>query len=148
MDDDPVGEGLVVGLDVQRPLLSVQGVLLDEVDVVHTSNLQNKYLMFIFINLSSLDLVNITWVTLLMCTYPFEQPWSVYIQGTAALDPVGGSIFAGLLIHHVTRHKHGDQVTGGKSALVSLKDEHNSQLTKWLSIWDDICLGFKFHSNE
>lgn len=39
-DDDPVGEGLVVGLDVKCPLLSVQGVFLDEVDIVHTCNLQ------------------------------------------------------------------------------------------------------------
>lgn len=39
MDDDPVGEGLIVGLDVQSPLLSVQRVPLDEVDVVDTCNL-------------------------------------------------------------------------------------------------------------
>lgn len=39
MDDNPVGEGLIVGLYVQCPLLSVQSVLLDKVDVVHTSNL-------------------------------------------------------------------------------------------------------------
>lgn len=40
MDDDPVGEGLIVGLDVKCPLLSVQRVFLDEVDIVHTRNLQ------------------------------------------------------------------------------------------------------------
>lgn len=40
MDDDSVGEGLIVGLDVKGPLLSVQCVFLDEVHVVHTSNLQ------------------------------------------------------------------------------------------------------------
>lgn len=39
MDDDPVGEGLIVGLDVQGPLLSVQCVLLDEVDVIDTCDL-------------------------------------------------------------------------------------------------------------
>lgn len=40
MDDDSVGEGLVVGLNVKSSLLSVQCVLLDEVDVVHTCNLR------------------------------------------------------------------------------------------------------------
>lgn len=40
MDDDPVGKGLIMGLDVKCPLLSVQRVLLDEVDVVHARNLR------------------------------------------------------------------------------------------------------------
>lgn len=40
MDDDSVGEGLIVGLNVKSSLLSVQCVLLDEVDVVHTCNLR------------------------------------------------------------------------------------------------------------
>ena len=40
MDDDPVGEGLIMGLDVKGPLLPVQRVFLDEVDIVHTCNLQ------------------------------------------------------------------------------------------------------------
>lgn len=39
VDDDPVGEGFIVGLDVKSPLLSVQCVFLDEVDVVHARNL-------------------------------------------------------------------------------------------------------------
>lgn len=39
MDDDPVRKGLVVRLDVKCPLLVVQCVLLDEVDVVHTCDL-------------------------------------------------------------------------------------------------------------
>lgn len=39
MDDDPVGEGLIVGLDVQSPLLSVQSVFLGEVNVVDASDL-------------------------------------------------------------------------------------------------------------
>ena len=39
-DDDPVGEGLVVGLDVQGPLEAVQGVLLVEVHVIHPGNLR------------------------------------------------------------------------------------------------------------
>lgn len=43
MDDDPVGEGLIMGVNVQRPLFSVQGVFLDEVDIIHTSNLQNTH---------------------------------------------------------------------------------------------------------
>lgn len=42
MDDDPVGEGLIMGLNVKSPLLSVQRVFLDEVDVVHTCNLKSK----------------------------------------------------------------------------------------------------------
>lgn len=42
MDDDPVGEGFVMGLDVKSPLLSVQRVLLDEVDVVHARNLRTQ----------------------------------------------------------------------------------------------------------
>lgn len=42
MDDDPVGEGLIVGLNVKGPFLSVQCVFLDEVDVVHTCNLQTR----------------------------------------------------------------------------------------------------------
>lgn len=41
MDDDPVGEGLIMGFDVKCPLLSVQGVFLGEVDVVHACNLTN-----------------------------------------------------------------------------------------------------------
>lgn len=40
MDDDPVREGLIMGLYVKCPLLSVQGVFLGEVDVVHACNLQ------------------------------------------------------------------------------------------------------------
>lgn len=43
MDDDPVRKGLVVRLDVKCPLLAVQCVLLDEVDVVHTCNLHTQY---------------------------------------------------------------------------------------------------------
>lgn len=39
VDDNPVGEGLIVGLNVQSPLLSVQRVFLDEVDIVYTCNL-------------------------------------------------------------------------------------------------------------
>lgn len=40
MDDDPVGEGLIMGLNVKCPLLSVERVFLAEVDIVHTCNLQ------------------------------------------------------------------------------------------------------------
>lgn len=43
MDDDPVGEGLIMGLNVKCPLLSVQRVFLDEVDIVHTCNLQTTH---------------------------------------------------------------------------------------------------------
>lgn len=43
MDDDPVRKGLVVRLDVKCPLLAVQCVLLDEIDVVHTCNLHTQY---------------------------------------------------------------------------------------------------------
>lgn len=39
MDDDPVGKGLIVGLYVKSPLLSVQSVFLGEVNVVDTSDL-------------------------------------------------------------------------------------------------------------
>ena len=42
MDDDPVGEGLIVGLNVQRPLSAVQSVVLTEVHVVHPSNLHTE----------------------------------------------------------------------------------------------------------
>lgn len=43
VDDDPVGEGLIMGLDVERPLLSVQGVFLDEVHIVHPCDLQMQH---------------------------------------------------------------------------------------------------------
>lgn len=43
MDDDPVGEGLIVGLDVKRPLFPVQGVFLDEVHVVYPCDLQSQH---------------------------------------------------------------------------------------------------------
>lgn len=43
MDDDPVGEGLIMGLDVKRPLFSVQGVFLDEVHIVDPCNLQSQH---------------------------------------------------------------------------------------------------------
>lgn len=43
MDDDPVGEGLIMGLDVQCPLLSIQCVFLDEVHVVHTGDLPSTH---------------------------------------------------------------------------------------------------------
>lgn len=39
VDDDAVGEGLVVGLNVQGPLPRVERVLLDEVDIIHTGDL-------------------------------------------------------------------------------------------------------------
>lgn len=42
MDDDPVRKGLIVRLDVKCPLLAVQCVLLDEVDIVHTCNLHTR----------------------------------------------------------------------------------------------------------
>lgn len=48
MDYDPVGEGIIAGLNVQRSLPSVQRVLLVKVDVIHTSNLEkhkNKSLL-------------------------------------------------------------------------------------------------------
>lgn len=45
MDDNPIGEGLVVGLDVQRSLSPVQRVLLDEVHIVHPRNLHHRYRM-------------------------------------------------------------------------------------------------------
>lgn len=38
-DDDSAGKGLVVDLNVERPVSTVQSVLLDEVQVVYTSNL-------------------------------------------------------------------------------------------------------------
>lgn len=37
--DHSAGEGLVVDLDAKRPLPAVESVLLDEVEVVHSSNL-------------------------------------------------------------------------------------------------------------
>lgn len=40
MDDDSVGKGLIMGLNVQSPLLSVQRVFLAEVDVIYTCNLR------------------------------------------------------------------------------------------------------------
>lgn len=43
MDDDPVGEGLIMGLDVKCPLFSVQGVFLDEVHIVDPCNLQIQH---------------------------------------------------------------------------------------------------------
>lgn len=42
MDDDPVREGLIMGLNVKCPLFSVERVFLDEVDVVHTCNLKTR----------------------------------------------------------------------------------------------------------
>lgn len=38
--DHSAGEGLVVDLDAKRPLPAVESVLLDEVEVVHSSNLE------------------------------------------------------------------------------------------------------------
>lgn len=61
-------------------------------------------------------------------SYPFEQAWGVNVQGTAAFDPVGGAVLTGLFIHHVTRHKHGDEVTGGEPALVGLKEEGEPEM--------------------
>ena len=43
MDDDPVGEGVIMGLDVKCPLLAFESVILDEVHIVHTRNLQTKH---------------------------------------------------------------------------------------------------------
>lgn len=54
MDDDSVGEGFIVGLDVKGPLLSVQCVLLDKVDVVHTCNLQTRTHTYLSTDLHSL----------------------------------------------------------------------------------------------
>lgn len=42
MDDDPVGEGLIMGLNVKCPLFSIERVFLAEVDVVHTCNLKKN----------------------------------------------------------------------------------------------------------
>lgn len=67
-------------------------------------------------------------LTMKHATYPFEQAWGVNIQGAAAFDSVGGAVLAGLLIHHVTRHKHGDEVTGGKPALIGLRQEGEPEM--------------------
>lgn len=53
-------------------------------------------------------------------SYPFKKAWSVDIQGAAALDPVGGTVFAFLFLYDVTRHKHGDEVAGGEAPLICL----------------------------
>lgn len=44
MDDDSIGESLIMGLDVQCPVLSVKCVFLDEVDIVHAGNLKRHFL--------------------------------------------------------------------------------------------------------
>lgn len=54
-------------------------------------------------------------------TYSFKQTWGVDVQRAAALNPLGGAVLAGLLVHHVAGHKHGDEVAGGEAALVGLK---------------------------
>lgn len=64
-----------------------------------------------------------------MVTYPFEKARSVHIQGAAALNLMRGSILAGLLIDHITRHEHGDQVTCWEAALVGLKEEAGTQVS-------------------
>lgn len=38
-DNDSVGKGLIVDLNVERPVSAVQSVLLDKVQVVYTGNL-------------------------------------------------------------------------------------------------------------
>lgn len=40
---------------------------------------------------------------------------------------MGGAILVGLLVHHVTRHKHGDEVAGGEPALIGLKGRKGDQ---------------------
>lgn len=133
MDDDPVRKGLVVRLDVKCPLLAVQCVLLDEVDVVHTCNLykntellshKSYYNRHTRITTScQLSKLN----THTREIYPFKQTWSINIQGTTALNLMGGAILVGLLVHHVTRHKHGDEVAGGEPALIGLKGRKGDQ---------------------
>ncbi len=42
MDNDSAGKGLIVDFNVECPVLAIQSVLLDKVQVVYTSNLQAK----------------------------------------------------------------------------------------------------------
>lgn len=121
MDDDPVGEGLVVRLDVQRPLFPVQAVFLDEVHVVHPRNLQIQRTPGSLCRARRRNAENGA-----EATHSLQQARGVHVQSAAPLDPVGGPVLAGLLAGHVTRHKHGDEVTGGKPALIGLKTTGDS----------------------
>lgn len=42
---------------------------------------------------------------------------------------MGGSVLARFLVHHVAGHEHGDEVTGGEAALVSLEEEGGAELS-------------------
>lgn len=119
MDDDPVGEGLIMGLDVKRPLFSVQGVFLDEVHVVYPCNLQIQHT-----HGSQTDHTRVQKKAKLQqpkAAYSLQQARGVHVQSAAPLDSVGGSVLAAFLTDHVACHKHGDEVTGGKPALIGLE---------------------------
>lgn len=119
MDDDPVGEGLIMGLDVKRPLFPVQGVFLDEVHVVYPCDLKTQHT-----HGSQTDHTRVQKKAKLhqpKAAYPLQQARGVHVQSAAPLDSVGGSVLVAFLTDYVARHKHGDEVTGGEPALIGLE---------------------------
>lgn len=48
---------------------------------------------------------------------------------------MGGTVLAGLLVHHVTRHKHGNEVTGGEAALVRLKEKQGREMWVYAAVF-------------
>lgn len=61
--------------------------------------------------------------------YPFEQARGVHVQFAAALYPVSGSVLAGVLVHHVAAHEHGDERTRREPPLVSLRETASAKTT-------------------
>lgn len=67
--------------------------------------------------------------------YPFEESWCIHVKFTPPLNPMKRSILTGILTDHITVHKHGDQMTGGKPPLICLKKRE--QHKNWLKNWEE-----------
>lgn len=58
----------------------------------------------------------------------FKQPGSIYIQFAPSLHYTHSSILAEELIHDITAHKHGDEMTCGETTLIGLRKRSNITL--------------------
>lgn len=137
-DNDPAGKGLVVDLDVERPVPTVQCVLLDEVQVVYTSNLHvineekihclhikssNTKMLLLFCNLLIATAAPLSLASILTKKYPFKKPRGIYIDHTAPLRYQCRPVLTLALTDDLTVHKHWDQGALGEPPHVGLREE-------------------------
>lgn len=125
-------------LNVERPVSTVQSVLLDEVQVVYPSNLHIKHeqrihrehiknsntkMLLLFCNWLIATAAPLSICTRSHETYPFKKPRGIYIDHTAPLRYQRGPVLTLALTDDLTVHKHWDQGALGEPPHVGLREE-------------------------